>query len=73
MEKNYYGPGAGRECIWNQGPKFYEGRQVSCVYERPKQFFTLTQIMSRLSNVVVIVLATETKGRGFKPGRGDGF
>jgi hypothetical protein len=30
-------------------------------------------LLSRLGGVVVIVLAAGLKGRGFKPGRGDGF
>jgi hypothetical protein len=30
-------------------------------------------LLSRLGGVVVSVLATEPKGRGFEPGQGDGF
>jgi hypothetical protein len=33
----------------------------------------MTIVLIRLGGVVVIVLATGRKGRGFEPGQGDGF
>jgi hypothetical protein len=37
------------------------------------RYLASVAMKSRLSGVVVSVLATGPKGRGFKPGRGDGF
>jgi hypothetical protein len=47
--------------------------RLLCVFSPHQLFKQVVNVKSRLGSVVVSVLATGPKGRGLKPGRGDGF